>query len=191
MPSDRLISLAIALRGVRPGVCLPFVQGRQIVLVHGLQPAALAMAAGCLSLAVLFWNHAPTLVGQAVALALVLMSLPLLPRIVLSILVPTARLEPGGVELARLPLITLRRHWFPAEAFRLVLHPWHWSRSYGRGPRRRIETAQGWAFVLERPRMLPIVLELRWQGSAPEALRNQETAEARAEELRRTLGLAR
>ena len=79
--------------------------------------------------------------------------------------------------------MTLGRRRFPAQAFRLVLHPWHRSRRSGRGPARRTVTAvtaHGWAFVLERPRMLPDVLELRWQGTGPGQLRDQAAAEARA-----------
>lgn len=190
MPADRLINLAVTLRGVRPHQSLPYAAGQTIVLVHGLQPMTVVMAGAYLSLSGLFWAHSPTLFGQAVALAFLIASLPPLLRITLSLLVPTARLEPGVIELARMPLITLGRRRFPAEAFRLVLRPWHWSRSYGHRSQRRTETLHGWALVLERPRMLPIVLELRWQGSGPEDLPDGDAAEARARDLSQTLGLA-
>lgn len=191
MPGNFLINLAVTLRGVQPYQSLRYVAGRQIVLFHGLKPMTVVMAGVYLSLSGLFWAHSPTLFGKAVALAFLIASLPPLLRIALSLLFPTARLEPGVVELACMPLITLRRRRFPAEAFRLVLHPWQWSRSYGHRSQRRTETAHGWAFVLERPRMLPIVLELRWQGTGPEDLSDEDAAEAHAEVLARTLGLVR
>lgn len=191
MPADWLIDLAVTLRGVRPHRSLPHVVGHRIALVHGLRPMTVVMAGSYLWLSRLFWLHTPTLFGQAMALVLLIASLPPLLRIALSLLVPTARLEPGMVELARMPLLTLRRRRFPAQAFRLGLRPWRWSRRYGRGASRRTESAHGWAFVLEDPRMLPVVLELRWQGPDPEDLADAEQAEARAEALSHTLGLPR
>ncbi|MGY6536381.1 MAG: hypothetical protein ACXIVG_13640 [Pararhodobacter sp.] len=184
-----MIKLAVTLRGVKPYHSLPYVIGQQIVLVHGLTPMAVVMAGAYLSLSGLFWAHSPTLFGKAMALGFLIASLPLLLRIALSVLFPTARLNPGVVELSFMPFVTLRRRRFPARAFRLVLHPWHGSRIRGHRSRGRTETLYGWAFVLEHPGMLPIVLELRWQGDGPEELPDVDAAEARAEELVRALGL--
>lgn len=191
MPGNFLINLAVTLRGVQPRQSLPYVVGQQILLVHGLKPMNVVMAGAYLSLSGLFWAHSPTLFGKAVALAFLIAGLPPLLRIVLSLLFSTARLEPGVVELSFMPFIALRRRRFPAGDFRLALHPWHWSRSHGRRSHRRTETAHGWAFVLEHPGMLPIVLELRWQGDGPEDLSDENAAEARAELLASTLGLLR
>lgn len=191
MSGSYLINLAMTLRGVQPYQSLPYVIGQQIVLFHGLKPMTVVMAGAYLSLSGLFWAHSPTLFGKAVALAFLMASLPHLLRIALSLLFPTARLKPGVIELSCMPFITWRRRSFPAEAFRLVLHPWQWSRSYGHRTHRKTERLYGWAFVLEHSGMLPIVLELRWQGDGPEDLPAEDAAEARAEELARTFGMRR
>lgn len=186
-----MMTVALALRGARPRQPLPFVPGRSIVLVHGLGAMTLVMAAGFVWLAWLMAGTG-TPVGWILTAVFGLCSLPPLARLVPSLLCATARVAPGVVDLARMPPVTLSRRRFPAGAFALGVRPWHWSRSRGRGARARTDTALGWAFTLERPGagwMLPVVLEVRWQGPGPEDLPDAAAARAHGAALARSLGL--
>ena len=75
----------MTLRGVRPDRGLTFVPGQRILLVNGLQVWGVAMAGAHVWLAGLFRVQTPTLFGKAVALALLLASVPHLLRIMLGL----------------------------------------------------------------------------------------------------------
>lgn len=182
--------LAVMLRGVQPRRNLVFEAAQPILLLRGLQPMRMGMVGAFLWLAWIF-SHTPTLVGQGVALAFLISGLISAIPVVLSLLCPVATLAPGAVVLARMPLVTLRRSGFSAGDFSLGLRPYLWSRSTGRRAQKRTETAFGWALTLEHSRMLPVVLEMRWHGTGADDLPDDAAAQARAEELARSLGLRR
>jgi len=183
-----LTKLAVMLRGVQPSRNLVFEAAQPILLIRGLQPMRMVLVGAFLWLAWIF-SHAPTLVGQGLALAFLISALISVIPVVLSLLCPVATLAPDEVVLARMPLVTLRRSGLPAGDFSLGLRPYLWSRSRGRRAHQRTETAFGWAFTLEHPRMLPVVLEMRWHGTGADDLTDDAAAQARAEELARSLGL--
>jgi hypothetical protein len=183
-----LTNLAVALRGVTPRQNLAFQGAGRIALGHGGTAMTLAQAGGFLCLAWVF-THSTTLFGHALALGFLGVSLPFLVQIALSLLCPVATIAPGGVVIARMPFVALRPVRLPADDFRLGLRPYRWSRTSGRRRHRRTEVAHGWAFTLEHPRMLPVVLEMRWQGPNAGDLPDDDAAGLRAAELARTLGL--
>jgi len=186
-----LTKLAAMLRGVHPRRNLVFEEAQPIILTHGLQLIRMVMVGSFLWLSWIFFFHTPTLFGQAVALTFLVSGLISAIPVVLSLLRPTATVEPGGVLLARMPMVALRPRRLPCGDFSLGLRPYLWSRSAGRGHQRRTRTAFGWALTLERPWMVPVVLEMRWHGTEADDLPDDAAAQARAEELARSLGLRR
>lgn len=184
-----LTKLAAMLRGVHPRRNQMFEEGQPIVLTHGLQLIRIVMVGSFLWLSWIFFFHTPTLFGQAVALAFLVSGLISAVPVALSLLRPTATVDPGRVVLARMPWIALGRSQLPGRDFSLGLRPYLWSRSTGRRSQRRTETAFGWALTLEHPRMVPVVLEMRWHGTQADDLSDDAAAQARAEGLARRLGL--
>ena len=184
-----LTKLAAMLRGVHPRRNQVFEEGQPIVLTHGLQLMRMVGVGSFLWLAWIFFFHTPTLFGQAVALAFLVSGLISAIPVAISLLRPTATVDPGGVVLARMPWIALGRSQLPGRDFSLGLRPYLWSRSSGRGHQRRTQRAFGWALTLEHPRMVPVVLEMRWHGTEADDLPDDAAAQARAADLARRLGL--
>lgn len=185
-----LTKLAAMLRGVHPLRNEVFEEGQPIVLTHGLQLMRMVGVGSFLWLSWIFFFRTPTLFGQAVALAFLVSGLISAVPVALSLLRPTATVDPGRVVLARMPWIALGRSQLPGRDFSLGLRPYLWSRSSGWRYQRRTQTAFGWALTLEHPRMVPVVLEMRWHGTQADDLPDDAAAQARAEELARRLGLS-
>lgn len=127
---------------------------------------------------------------MAVALTYLVSGLITAIPIALSLLHPTVTVDPGRVVLARMPWIALGRSQLPGRDFSLRLRPYLWSRSSGWRYQRRTQRAFGWTLTLEYSRMVPVVLEMRWQGTNADDLPDGAAAQARAEELARRLGLS-
>jgi len=60
---------------------------------------------------------------------------------------------------------------------------------WSRRAQKRTETAFGWPLTLVHPRMVPVVLKMHWHGIGVDDLTDDAAAQARAEELARSLGL--